>query len=158
MKKTFLIVIVNILSIIYLQAQDAVVSTGGDASGSGGTAAYSVGQVIYTTNTSSSGTISEGVQQAYEIYSVGIIETKLNFSLLIFPNPTNNNITLQIQDYNNEKLTYHLFDVQGKLLINKAIISNQTQINMSDLPSATYFINVVSQENKKVQSFKIIKN
>ena len=158
MKKTFLIVIVNILSIIYLQAQDAVVSTGGDASGSGGTAAYSVGQVIYTTNTSSSGTISEGVQQAYEIYSVGIIETKLNISLLIFPNPTNNKITLQIQDYNNEKLTYHLFDVQGKLLINKAIISNQTQINMSDLPSATYFINVVSQENKKVQSFKIIKN
>jgi len=26
------------------------------------------------------------------------------------------------------------------------------------LPSATYFINVVNQENKQVQSFKIIKN
>jgi hypothetical protein len=29
---------------------------------------------------------------------------------------------------------------------------------MNGLPSATYFINVVNQENKKVQSFKIIKN
>lgn len=35
--------------------------------------------------------------------------------------------------------------------------AQQTQINMNSLPTATYFVNVVNQENKKVQSFKIIK-
>ena len=140
------------------QAQQATTATGGDASGSGGTVAYSVGQVVYTTNTDASGTVSQGVQQAYEIFTVGIKETELNISLSVFPNPTVDNLTLQILDYKNEKLSYHLFDMQGKLLNNGQVTAQQTHINTSSLPSATYFINVVTPENKKVQSFKIIKN
>ena len=149
---------VLLLSIgISVQAQQAT-TTGGDASGSGGTVAYSVGQVVYTTNTDASGTVSQGVQHAYEIFTLGIKETALNISLTAFPNPTMDNLTLQISDYNNEKLSYQLFDMQGKQLSNGQIVAQQTQINMNSLPTATYFVNVVNQENKKVQSFKIIKN
>jgi hypothetical protein len=140
------------------QAQESVNASGGDATGSGGTVAYSVGQVVYTTNTGSTGTVAQGVQHAYEIYSVGINETELNISLSAFPNPTTENLTLQISDYNNEKLTYQLFDMQGKELSNGQIVAQQTQINMNGFPSATYFLNVLNQENKKFQSFKIIKN
>lgn len=140
------------------QAQESVNATGGDATGSGGAVAYSIGQVVYTTNTDASGTVIQGVQQAYEIFTVGIKETELNISLSVFPNPTTNNLTLQISDYNNEKLSYQLFDMQGKSLSNRLVTNQQTQINTASLPPATYFINVVNQENKKVQSFKIIKN
>ena len=150
---------VLLLSIgISVQAQQATTTTGGDASGSGGTVAYSVGQVVYTTNTDASGTVSQGVQHAYEIFTLGIKETALNISLTAFPNATMDNLTLQISDYNNEKLSYQLFDMQGKQLSNGQIVAQQTQINMNSLPTATYFVNVVNQENKKVQSFKIIKN
>lgn len=140
------------------QAQESVNATGGDATGSGGTVAYSVGQVAYTTNTDASGTVSQGVQQAYEIFTVGIKETKLNISLSVFPNPTADNLTLQISDYNNEKLSYQLLDMQGKLLNNGQVTTQQTQINTAHLPAATYFMNVLNQENKKIQTFKIIKN
>ncbi|MEX1001907.1 MAG: T9SS type A sorting domain-containing protein [Crocinitomicaceae bacterium] len=140
------------------QAQESSNASGGDALGSGGTVAYSVGQVVYTTNTDASGTVSQGVQQAYEIFTVGIKETELNISLSVFPNPTADNLTLQISNYNNEKLAYQLYDMQGKLLSNGQVTAQQTQINTSNLPPATYFINVVNQENKQVQSFKIIKN
>ena len=140
------------------QAQESANASGGDATGSGGSVAYSVGQVVYTTNTDASGTVSQGVQNAYEIYTLDIKETELNISLTAFPNPTTENLTLQISDYNNQKLSYQLFDMQGKLLNNGQITAQQTQINMNSLPSATYFINVVNQENKKVQSFKIIKH
>lgn len=142
----------------FAQAQESANSSGGDATGSGGTVAYSVGQIVYTTNTGSSGTVSQGVQHAYEIFTVGIKETGLNILLIAFPNPTTDNLTLQIQDYNNEKLSYQLFDMQGKWLSNGHIVAQQTQINMNNLPAATYFIHVVNQENKKVKSFKIIKN
>ena len=152
------ILVAGLLWASMAQAQESVNASGGDATSSGGTVAYSVGQLVYTTNTSSSGTVSQGVQQAYEIYSVGIKETELNISLSVFPNPTADNLTLQISDYNNEKLSYQLFDLQGKLLNNGQVTAKQTQINTSSLPSANYFINVVNQENKKVQSFKIIKN
>ena len=140
------------------QAQQVSNATGGDATGSGGTVAYSVGQVVYTTNTSISGTVSQGVQQPFEIFSIGINETGLNISLLVFPNPTADNLTLQVSDYNSEKLSYQVFDLQGKLLKNGQIETQQTQINTGNLASATYFIHVLNKENKKVQSFKIIKN
>ena len=141
-----------------VQAQTSVNTTGGDATGSGGTVAYSVGQVVYTTNTDASGTVSQGVQQAYEIFTVGIKETKLDISLSVFPNPTAHNLTLSVGDYNNEKLSYQLFDMQGKLLNNGQVTTQQTQINTAHLPAATYFIHVLSQENKKIQTFKIIKS
>jgi hypothetical protein len=141
----------------FAQAQESINTSGGDATGTGGTASYSVGQVVYTTNTGSTGSVAQGVQHAYEIFTVGIKETELNISLTAFPNPTIENLTLQISDYNNEKLSYQLFDMQGKQISNGQIVAQQTQINMNSLPTATYFINVVNQENKKVQSFKIIK-
>ena len=142
----------------FAQAQESANSSGGDATGSGGTVAYSIGQVVYTINTGSNGGVAQGVQHAYEIFTVGIKETELYISLTAFPNPTMENLTLQISDYNNEKLSYQLFDMQGKQLSNGQLIVEQTQINMNGLPSATYFIHVVNQENKKVQSFKIFKN
>jgi hypothetical protein len=141
-----------------LHAQESPTAAGGDASGSGGTAAFSVGQVVYTVNTNASGTLSQGVQQAYEIFTLSIKETELNISLKAFPNPTLDNLTLQIRDYNNEKLSYQLYDIQGRLLNNGQIVAQQTNIEMTSLPTAIYFINVVNQENQKVQSFKIIKN
>ena len=139
-------------------AQESSNSAGGDASGAGGSVAYSIGQVVYTTNTGSNGSEAQGVQHAYEIFSVGIKETALNISLTAFPNPTSENLTLQISDYNNEQLSYQLFDVQGKQLSNGQITAPQTQINMNSLPTATYFIDVLSPDNKRIQSFKIIKN
>lgn len=140
------------------QAQESFNATGGDAIGSGGTVAYSLGQVIYTTNKDTSGTVSQGVQQAYKIFTVGNNETELNISLSVFPNPTADNLTLQISDYNKDKLSYQLFDMNGKLLNNGQVTASQTQINTANLPPATYFIYVVTQKNKKIQSFKIIKN
>ena len=48
-------------------AQESINATGGDASGSAGSASYSVGQVAYQTLAGTNGSIAEGVQQAYKI-------------------------------------------------------------------------------------------
>ncbi len=140
------------------QAQEAVNSSGGDAAGSGGTVAYSVGQVVYTANNGSSGSVALGVQHAYEIFPVDNMETAMNISHTAYPNPTTENLILQISDFKNETLWYQLIDLQGKLISNGQVTAKQTQINTSTLPPATYFVNVVTQDNKKVQTFKIIKN
>ena len=156
--RPLLLLLIGSLWIGYSQAQESANSSGGNATGSGGTVAYSVGQVVFTTNFGNSGSVAQGVQHAYEIFTVGINESILNISLTAFPNPTTDYLTLQISDCNNEKLAYQLFNMEGKQLSNVQIVAQQTQINMNSLPSATYFINVVNQENKKVQSYKIIKN
>jgi hypothetical protein len=156
--RPILLLTAGLLWVGFAQAQESANASGGDATGSGGTVAYSIGQVVYTTYTGSNGSVALGVQHAFEIFTVGIKETELNISLTAFPSPTTENLTLQISDYNNEKLSYQLFDMQGKQLNKGQITAEQTQINMNSLPVATYFINVVNQEKKQVQSFKIIKN
>ena len=158
--KTYTLSFLAFLLSFSVQAQTShqvLSATGGDASGSGGTVAYSVGQIAYTTSTGTTGSVAQGVEQAYEIYSVGIKETALNISLSVFPNPTSDFLTLKVADYNNEALSYKLLDQQGKLVLNEQIITQDTQVAMSTLARGAYFINIV-QANKKIQTFKIIKN
>lgn len=45
-----------------LQAQQVVTTSGGNASGSGGSVSYTIGQIVYTTNTNSNGSVAKGVQ------------------------------------------------------------------------------------------------
>lgn len=138
-------------------AQNSVNTAGGDATGNGGSAAFSVGQVTYTSNSSTTGKISQGVQQAYEIYSLGLNEEKQDLILSLYPNPTFDCIIL---DFNSTELlnyTVQLTDIQGRLLQQIQIHKNNTEINLNDLPSASYFI-VLTQEKSVVKTFKVVKS
>jgi len=141
-----------------LQAQESTNATGGNASGSGGSASYSVGQVAYQTYTGTSGSVSEGVQQPYEISVVtGLDEAKgINLSVTAYPNPTTDYLTLSIGEFEISNLSYQLYDMNGKLLQSEKITGTQTSIVMSNLVPANYFVKVI-QGNKEVKTFKIIK-
>jgi hypothetical protein len=147
------------LGLAGLQAQETISTTGGNASGSGGSVCYSVGQVVYNTNTGTTGTVTQGVQQPYEIsVSSGIEETQgIILSCSAFPNPTTDFLTLKAENYDKENLSYQLYDTDGKLLENKKIEGDETSIDMSSLSPATYFLKVIDN-NKEVKIFKIIKN
>lgn len=147
------------LGLTGLQAQETIPATGGNATGSGGSASYSVGQVVYTTNTGTNGSVAQGVQQPFEISVVtGIEQTKgINLSVSAYPNPATDFLMLKVENYDNGNLSYQLFDMNSKLLQNKKVTSNQTSIVMSNLVPATYFVKVI-QENKEVKTFKVIKN
>ena len=140
------------------QAQQATTATDGNASGSGGTVAYSVGQIVYTTNTGTTGSVAQGVQQAYEISIVlGIEDNSINLELIAYPNPTTNFLTLNVGKAVLSTLNFQLYDISGKLIESRKIISSTETIGMENLPSATYFLKVVNN-NQEVKTFKIIKN
>ena len=147
------------LGLTGLQAQESVNATGGDALGSGGSASYSVGQVVYTTNTGTNGSVAQGVQQPFEISVVtGIEEAKgINLSVSAYPNPTTDYLTLSISEFEISNLTYQLYDISGKLLQSEKITGNQTNIVMSNLVPANYFVKVIAG-NQLIKEFKIIKN
>ncbi|MFA7401557.1 MAG: T9SS type A sorting domain-containing protein [Bacteroidales bacterium] len=146
-----------------LQAQTAVLSSGGDASGSGGSISYSIGQVVYTTASSSTATLTQGVQQPYEIFVVIGIEEANDISLHydIYPNPVNNLVILKVDDVNDAKirsLHYHLYDITGNLLESKCITENETEIAMGNYTKATYFLKITDDNKKEWKTFKVIKN
>lgn len=162
-KKVFLSLIVLLgLVQIGLHAQNATTSTGGNAVGTGGTVSYSVGQTVITTNTGTTGTVTHGVQQPYEISVLsGIIEAKdITLECTAYPNPTTDFLRLKVGatiSLNIESLTYQIYDVTGKQLVNKKVEGSETTIKMQHLVRATYFLKV--RDNKKeIKTFKIIKN
>ena len=101
---------------IVLQAQQTISAAGGNATGTSGTVNYTVGQVAYITNTDSSGTITQGVQQPYEIFPNGIREAEgISLECSVFPNPTSEFLKLKIENYKFENLSYHFYNMNGKL-------------------------------------------
>ena len=146
-------------NIICLQAQETIPAAGGNASSDGGNLSYSIGQIVYANYSGTNGSILLGVQQPYEISNLIAIEEVEGISLLysVSPNPVTDFLTLKIENYIIEGLSYQLFDLSGRLLESKKIDNDITNIYMIDLIQATYFLRIMEVQ-KEVKTFKIIKN
>ena len=141
----------------FVFGQTSVNASGGGTSNASGSISYSIGQVAYQSVSNSSGSVSQGVQHAFEISTLSLEENALNLSLSAYPNPTQELLNLRVGNYKQEKLAYKLFDFQGKVISEASMLSEETTIDMKQLPVATYFVEV-HNDAKKVHVFKIIKN
>ncbi len=147
------------LGLTGLQAQESVNATGGNAMGSGGTMSYSVGQIVYQTYSGTNGSVAEGVQEPYGISEVSAIDEarSINLSVKAYPNPTIDNLTLSIDEFDISDLSYQMYDINGKLLQNRKITDRHTGIVMSDLKPAIYFVKV-TRGKQEIKTFKIVKD
>ena len=142
-----------------LQAQETITTTGGEASGSGGLASYTVGQVVYTTKVGTNGnSVSEGVQQAYEISVITSIPEAKDISLNVsaYPNPTTNYLTVKVENYKTANLQYQIFDINGKLLQTVKATGQETKIETNNFIEGNYFVKILDNK-KEIKVFKIIK-
>jgi hypothetical protein len=142
-----------------LQAQQVVPCTGGNASGSGGKASFTVGQIAYTTQSDNNNTIMQGVQQPYEISELTGVKKASGISLecLVYPNPSIDYLQLKIENYKSSILYFSLYNLNGELLESKKVISNEiTIIKMQNLVPSTYLLKI-TDGNNEIKTFNIIK-
>jgi hypothetical protein len=152
---TFLIAL---FSVAFMQAQQGAVASGGFATGAGGSFSYSVGQVFYTTNTEATGSVSQGMQQAFEIISLSNQSpTKSDIVVNVFPNPTSDQIILSLSNMDRASFSYMLFDLNGKAISNAVLLNSSTPVAMQSLSKGIYILKV-NQNNSEFKTFKIIKN
>ena len=140
-----------------LQAQNTIPATGGNASGTGGNLSYTIGQVASMTIPGITGTVTQGVQQPYEISVVTALEEAkdINLNCSVYPNPTANFLTLKVGDFENANLSYWLYGVSGDLIETQKVLANETQISMGNQASGFSFLKITSG-NKEIKAFKII--
>jgi len=139
-----------------LYSQQTIPAGGGNASGTGGSVSYTVGQIACSSVSDNSGAITQGVQQPYEISVVTAIANTEGIEAKIFPNPTNGKVKLVFGSFDNGNLRFRLFDSNGVLLQDKKIEDRETEIPMDNLSGAVYFLKVISNNNE-VKVFKIVK-
>lgn len=153
-------IIQSILILAYCSVfgQQQPVSAGGEATGSGGNSSYSIGQIAQNYSIGSNGSVAEGLQQPFEISTLGFDNfPNINLEIAVYPNPTTNNITLKIGDFSVENLSYQMFDVTGKQIANEKISNPKISISLENQSSGIYFLNI-QDINKTLKTFKIIKN
>ncbi len=147
-----------ILPLLNVVAQQSLNATGGDAAGSGGSAAYSAGQLFYHTIQGANASAAEGVQQPYEISVVTALEGTVGIKLSVsaYPNPADDYLILDVHDFDLSGLHYRLLDVNGKLVRNGLISENKTNIVTGMLARAAYFLKVM-RGSTEVKTFMMIK-
>ncbi len=164
MKQKNLKLCVSVLFTLFLfglNAQKSVVSSGGKASGTGGTVSYSAGQVSYQSISGTGGSVTQGVQQVYiQSVSTGSIPKGIDLKLTASPNPVSDVLLLKVSDSAKSAFSYLLYDMNGKILQNQHVTSDETSISMGVYSSGSYLLKVIQHQSGKtreIQSFKIIK-
>jgi hypothetical protein len=153
-----ILIIISALSLTGVQAQQSINSSGGNGSGTGGSFSYTVGQIDYVAATGTNGSISQGVQQPFEFFTLGTNDCPaILLQAMAYPNPTTENVNLVVSNYSLENLEFELYDISGKIILNQKITTSETLISMGNLSTGSYFI-AVNENNKKLKTFKIIKN
>jgi hypothetical protein len=141
---------------VSVSAQEATVVSGGYAAGLYGSASYSLGQNAYYTFSSLSGTVTQGVQQPFEVFALsdGSIPLSVNFTL--YPNPTYDRLYVDIADNVPESLVLSVFDMKGGVIHTQRVIDSITMISLDGLSSGIYVVKIM-ESSERSQSFKIVK-
>ena len=159
MKLKLTIFIIGFVFIISNSFSQKTISTsGGNATGTGGSASYTIGQPFYKSNSSSSASASQGVQQPYEISIINGIDSIISNNIIfkIYPNPTTNNVILNIGNYQINNTNIDIFNISGKLIKKIKITKRITVIPLGILPAGVY-ITKVFNNNVLLKSYKIVK-
>lgn len=153
MKKQIFLFISCALFSLSLAAQSDIVTTGGDIQGASGSISYSVGQMAVQ----STATITEGVQQPYEIVAVGVDNyPHITLNAMVYPNPTTDKVTLSVGSNNHSPLRATLFNANGQHIQTVNVTSVQTDIDMTGVAAGTYYLRVTDGQTT-LKTFKVVK-
>ena len=159
MREKLLFLVILIFYMSSALAQESITAAGGDGTGSGGSAAYTVGQILYSSSSGASGEVFQGVQLPYEISVISGVDRfeDLDWIISTYPNPVTDLLTLKVESLDGSELTFRLFNNEGKMVSSDKLLDSETDIDMSNLAPGTYFLQVF-MEKDAVKTFKIIKN
>ena len=158
MRNKCVLLVILLFTMVSSFAQEAVLPAGGDGSGSGGSVAFSVGQILYTSSSGVSDEQVHGVQQPYEIsVIIGLDKHKeIGLSLSTYPNPVTDHLILKVESLIWKDLNFQMYSSEGRILSSDKLLNSETNIDMSTLAPGLYLIKV-SLDEEPVKTFKIIK-
>jgi len=157
MKKIYTSILTIFTSLTFAQTNTLqVIGSAGNTATSGNTQlTWTIGEPIVTTATNTSNLLTQGFNQGTLIITA--IDELKNLSVSIQPNPTSDFAIIKLDDQNLSNAQYTLTDINGKVIQQNKIENIQTSVSFQDLANATYFIQVITN-NQKAKTFKVIKN
>lgn len=161
MKKTPVLIALFTFISVSVFSQSAIVPVGGDAQSNNGSVSYSVGQIAVQTSANSSGSVSiaEGVQQPYEIQTVGVDNyPQITLNAVVYPNPTENLVQLKLNGFEipSGGLSATLYDGNSKLLQKLTVTEELTDFQIGRYATGTYYLEL-RDGRQLLKTFKVVR-
>ena len=137
-------------------AQESVNASGGDASGSDGSVAYSIGQVFVNSVSGNNGIIAQGIQQAYGFFQVGVDDLEEAKGINLYPNPVGNTLYVEMDMMKPGLWVAQVFNMEGKEIMSTFLASSLSNLSANQMAAGNYILRI-QKNNKNVKSYKIIK-
>lgn len=165
MKKIFTIIFA--LSVSATMAQDiamqVVASAGGyfENTNAGISMSWTLGEVAYTTLSSSEYIITQGFQQG-DLFSTDIENPDITSTdIKIYPNPASEKVYIETLSENNKgNSTIELFDITGRRVEHRIVKLEESTpytLPVSSLKPGIYLIKITFDNSKSTKVFKLIK-
>ncbi len=135
---------------------ELISSAGDNFSNSNYQLEWSIGEIQTETYSNTENVLTQGFHQNSYIVTT-VEDLRADFKISVYPNPTADFISLNVQNLEFENMQYTITDLTGRLLQNGNITNDIEQFNFSNYAVGTYFISV-QQNSQLVKTFKIIKN
>jgi hypothetical protein len=145
------------------QAQQVISSSGDHSVNGTAQLSWAAGEPVISTLSSVSNILTQGMHQGKLLINAVEELVLPGLEISAFPNPASEVVNLKVAylpttrpDIRRMEISYQLFDMNGKVLVEKQIKSTETVIWMNSYAPSTYFLKVMI-DKKSVKTFKITK-
>jgi hypothetical protein len=151
-----IIITIIIIALSYAtKAQEVVSSGGGCHQNSTSSITWTLGETAIHTLRANDKIITQGFHQTKLTVTAVNEIPGLKMIISAFPNPTNDFINLKV-DGSIEKLSFSVYDLNGRLLKTGRFEANPEMVSFQDLGSAIYLIKVF-EDKQEVKTFRVVK-
>jgi hypothetical protein len=129
-------------------------SSGAHYSSAGAQLSFTIGEPLTSSYTGASVSVTQGFHQP-ENGSAGISENE-DFVFNVYPNPTQNYVTISTTNENIQQYQLDLIDQLGQVVKSQLMQGNNQQVDVSTFAAGNYHLRLTYLKNQ-VNSFTIIK-
>jgi hypothetical protein len=133
--------------------QEVISSQGDSYSNASGSIDFTIGEVVINTVSDGTNDLTQGFHQTMWNF-VGLDEFDANFVVSIFPNPTQDVLTIQAGMF--EDVTFVLTDATGRIILKDILSGELTPLNVAQLQAGTYNL-TLEKDSSTLKTIRLIK-
>ena len=141
--------------IVFAQQQEVISPLGKSYKNSTGSMSFTLGEFMNQTFHSPDFILTQGFHQSRLVITDTRPIQHQDIEIHVYPNPAKDFVVLKVGKY--QEFSYMLFDMMGKIIEKKEIVSTETEIDFNYLEPSLYVLKVLWNE-VDVRSFKITKH
>jgi hypothetical protein len=153
MNKKVLIAFSIVVGSTTVLGQEVVSSQGDSYSNASGSIDFTIGEVVINTATDGTNDLTQGFHQTLWQF-VELDEFDANFVVSLFPNPTQDLLTIQASAF--DGVSYVLTDAAGRIVMSNSLSGELTPLDVSSFEAGTYNLSL-EKASSVLKTIRLVK-